>query len=295
MYYYRDRWYEPGIGFVERDPLSYTDSPSLHAFLGWQVFDTLDPLGQGMEPIGWVYWISGELEGNPVEYAGSARFLKSRFSGHHWKQIIRASQTRILARPISAELNVAASGRGTFASAVNEALRAPEQDAIDRAKAKADRANATRQPTDPETTVLNKQRAARDPELFRSRHRSTASRWRVIKASGGPITYPSLFVLMILSDAWKMTLDDRLSRYTWGAYTLEDSSGVFTFGWDQRWWIKRYYKTYVSGAHAGERVEVVASEYQDYVLEAEALWGTVDRVGAFVPGLFNTALPVPGA
>lgn len=45
MYYYRARWATPGIGFMERDPVEYFDSPNLTQSGLFDPFNTTDPLG----------------------------------------------------------------------------------------------------------------------------------------------------------------------------------------------------------------------------------------------------------
>ncbi|RLE28699.1 MAG: hypothetical protein DRJ61_15960, partial [Acidobacteria bacterium] len=51
QYYYRARWYAPGImSFIERDPLGFHDSSNMLQFLGYSPFTLIDPFGTNVVP-----------------------------------------------------------------------------------------------------------------------------------------------------------------------------------------------------------------------------------------------------
>ena len=69
--------------------------------------------------------------------------------------------------------------------------------------------------------------------------------------------------------------------------------GTFTIGEKISWVVVHtYYKTYVSGPLKGQRIEISQAEAAKYLKEAEALWGTTDWTGEFVPGLLVPQLPI---
>ncbi|MCD4750667.1 MAG: RHS repeat-associated core domain-containing protein, partial [Thermoanaerobaculales bacterium] len=46
LYYYRARWYAPGVGaFLERDPFEYLDEANSYSFVGSNTTNAIDPLG----------------------------------------------------------------------------------------------------------------------------------------------------------------------------------------------------------------------------------------------------------
>jgi hypothetical protein len=88
--------------------------------------------------VGWIYRIEGKLNGQPVQYVGSAADLKRRLTNEHeWAKLLQRSSTKVYALEVFAELDVQASNRQTPLSARNEALRAAEQRALDQARARA--------------------------------------------------------------------------------------------------------------------------------------------------------------
>jgi hypothetical protein len=54
----------------------------------------------------------------------------------------------------------------------------------------------------------------------------------------------------------------------------------------------QYSKVYISGEATGQRLTISSEEFRSLREEAEALWGTTDWKGDFVPGLLNRALPI---
>jgi hypothetical protein len=77
-------------------------------------------------------------------------------------------------------------------------------------------------------------------------------------------------------------------------YLLEDENGVFTLSRQDRGIFRRdkYFKTYETGKLAGQAVEISKDEFSVLREEAEALWGTTDWKGDWVPGLLRRELPV---
>lgn len=94
--------------------------------------------------VGWVYRIEGQLNGQPVQYVGSAADLKRRLTKEHeWAKLLQRDSTKVYALEVFAELDVQASNRQTLLSARNEALRAAEQRALEQARELADQAKST--------------------------------------------------------------------------------------------------------------------------------------------------------
>jgi hypothetical protein len=54
----------------------------------------------------------------------------------------------------------------------------------------------------------------------------------------------------------------------------------------------KYFKTYIDGELVGQQIEIAFPEFSGLRKEAEALWGTTDWKGDFVPGLLLKELPV---
>jgi hypothetical protein len=253
----------------------------------------MDPLGESGAPqVGWIYKIEGFVNGKPAVYTGSAADIKNRLSNkHHWSELIKDKRTKISVKRIFGDLDVQASNRKSYMSARNEALRSAEQQAMDDTEEKVKK----RRKNKPE--ILNKDQAASkgNKGTWKDRHNvSSNKRWRVIKKPGAPAIMPKAFSLLAVVDFLKMTRDEKLSQYRWAPYVLEDEKGAFALAHETRWWfVNTYYKMYVTGESKGEKEEIESSEFKDLKEEAEALWGTTDWKGDFVPGLLNPELPGP--
>ncbi len=289
-----------GDYFLEPDPLGPVDSPNLYQAFGFDGLNLTDPFGLVLPTkIGWVYRVEGFIDGEPVEYEGSARELRSRFSKHKWKALIRDRRTTVLAKRVYGELNVEASNRQSLLSARNEALRSVEQDAMNQAEKRVEEENQRRRSDNPRKRILNRARAAEDSEVWRKRHNVKASRkWKLIKKPGSVKIVPKAFALFAVRDAYMMANELKRSQYTWAPYTLEDEAGDFLLEVEERFLGKdTYYKRYLGDAGESEKVQIEGSEFYELHKEAEALWGTLDWKGDFVPGLLNPELPtgIPGS
>ena len=241
-----------------------------------------DPDGWTPVPIGHVYVVRGTLGGEAVTYVGStAQDLLARVGGRHrWNALITAEGTTVTTYQVTAELNVAASARGTLLSARNEALRAAEQRILTRVSRG-------------EAVTLNEIRAA-TPEnatTWRARHSVSIGRGRLTLRGGVRVGAFAGFALLDLFNMWR---EERLSRYAYAPYILEDAGGQFTLSEERAHWFAHHYrwKVYQSGPLAGQRVEVDEVEFDFWRREGELLWGTTDFWGDFVPGLLRPRLPV---
>ncbi|WP_224249084.1 hypothetical protein [Hyalangium gracile] len=83
-----------------------------------------------------------------------------------------------------------------------------------------------------------------------------------------------------------------MSRYVMAPYILEDEQGLFILQQKESLLSSQHYKAYMSGEVVRARIEISAEEFRELKKEAEALWGTTDWAGDFVPGLLNRELPV---
>lgn len=249
--------------------------------------------GVSVPRVGAVYKIEGVLNGKPVVYVGSAVDLKTRLtSDHHWADLIKSDGTTIMDTDVHAELNVAASGRGTLRSAQSEALRAAEERVLQETERNVARRNADLPPGKPRIEVLNKRRPAVNAAELEARHQvSTSGKWRVLKSPGASVQLAG-FVLLQVYDLYKMYYDTKMSQYEITPHILEDEMGAFTFGSAAAWWGARtFWKTYITGSLKGSEVELTEEEFSDLKSEAEALYGTTDWKGDFVPGLLRPAIP----
>ena len=240
-----------------------------------------DPNGEAPTQIGYVYVIRGTIDGNPVVYTGStAQALKARFSSHEWKTLIQSESTTIEAYSIKAELNIAASGQGTLRSATNEALRSAEQVVLKRRRAEVG------------LEELNASEAAEEANIVKwgeAQNVTLGARF-TFKAAGGVAVFAGFQLLQI----FLMYRDMKLSQYVMAPYLLEDTQGVFTLQEQDRGIFRsnKYFKNYETGPLAGQRVEITGDEFSALRREGEALWGTTDWKGDWVPGLLRRELPV---
>jgi hypothetical protein len=243
--------------------------------------------------IGWVYRIEGYLDGQPVQYVGSAADLKQRLSSkHQWTKLLQQSDTKVYAMEVFAKLDIQASNRRTLMSARNEALRAAEQRALEQVREQVDKTNRSRAPGTKETRILNEINASTDAAAWEARHKVAVSKsWHPFERRTGGLT-PKALVVLTLVDAYLMYHESKTSQYVMAPYVLEDELGLFTLERSGSALSSRYHKAYTRGDAMGRKIEIPSAEFHALKEEAEALWGTTDWKGDFVPGLLNRELPV---
>jgi hypothetical protein len=252
------------------------------------------PKGTQSPRIGWVYRIEGYLDGQPVRYVGSAADLKDRLSRrkHQWSVLLRQENTKVYAVEVFGELNIQESNRQTAWSARNEALRAAEQRVLDKLEKDVGSANQHRGSGEREIAILNKDKASVSVDLWEARHNvSVDKQWRLVSRRITGVVPKAVGILAVL-DAFLMYRASRLAQMGWAPYVLEDENGFFILQHQDSLFSSKYFKKYTGGELAGQQVELTPSEFRDLRDEAEALWGTTDWKGDFVPGLLLRDLPV---
>jgi hypothetical protein len=126
------------------------------------------------------------------------------------------------------------------------------------------------------------------------RHKVAASgKWHLFERRLGGTAAKTIAVLTLL-DAYLMYYEAKMARYVMAPYVLEDEQGLFTLETKESLLSSQYYKAYTNGSTTGQRIEISREEFREWKREAEALWGTTDLSGDFVPGLLNRELPVVG-
>lgn len=242
--------------------------------------------------IGWVYRIEGQLDGHPVLYVGSAADLKQRLSNaHKWSSLLTQEDTRVYALEVFANLDVRASNRQTLLSARTEALRAAEQRALEQVRERVQTLNRQLAPGEKEAKVLNEMNASLDAPSWEARHQvTTSSTWQLLERRIAGTTTRLVTALTLLDVFW-MYRETQLTRYVMAPYVLGDEQGFFTLEQSSSLIATSYHKTYLSGSAKDQRLELSASDFNALKEEAEALWGTTDWKGEFVPGLLNRTLP----
>jgi hypothetical protein len=263
----------------------------LLCFLG--ITDSAASGGSQLPRIGWIYRIEGHVDGQPVLYVGSAADLKQRLTNNHrWARLLQQEGTKVYAMEVFAELDVQSSNRQTLLSARIEALRAAEQRAMDQARERVERTNRKIAPGEKQTRLLNEMNASTDAAAWEVRHKvTTSNKWQLMEKRVAD-TSPKALVALTLLDAYLLYRDTKMSQYVMAPYVLGDEKGFFTLEQGTSLLPSRYYKTYLSGVAEGQKVEIPSSDFQSLKDEAEALWGTTDWKGDFVPGLLNRELPV---
>ena len=73
-------------------------------------------------------------------------------------------------------------------------------------------------------------------------------------------------------------------------YLFKDEKGIYTINELDRgiFRFNKYFKNYKDG----QRVEITEKEFLENKAEGEALYGTTDWKGEFVPGILRPTLPV---
>ncbi|MEU3620144.1 hypothetical protein ABZ725_48890 [Streptomyces sp. NPDC006872] len=245
------------------------------------------PATAAAEPIviGHVYTVRGEIDGNAVVYTGStAREIAQRLfkDKHTWSTLIKNKSTTIEVHEVKAVLNVEKSGGGSVRSAENEALRAAEQVVIKRRRTDVGGGRE-----------LNARQAATEEnvEVWAELHQVRLGPRVVTFRAGVKVAGVAFFQLL---DFFLMYRDMKLSQYAMAPYLLEDTNGIFTLQETDRGIFRSnwYWKKYLTGTLAGQRVQITKVEFRELKEEAELLWGTTDWKGDFVPGLLRQELPV---
>ncbi len=254
--------------------------------------------------VGYIYEATGPnpVTGTPSVYVGStAQQLIKRISPskHAQATFLRAPTTKVMVKAVVARPNVAASGRGTLRSATQEALRSPEQAALD---------DATLAASETDTQVLNAMRAAAEENVT-----AWATTHSVTVVELTPATAPSYVVkvegVWLLRGPWlagkalgvfnflslfTMVRDLKMSKYVMAPYLLQDEGGVFTISATRLGLplVATYWKKYNSGPLSGQEIEITSDAFDFWKAEAYALWGYADWAGDFQPGIWRTTLPV---
>jgi hypothetical protein len=264
---------------------------SLLLFLG--VANSAASSGGQLPRIGWIYRIEGHLDGQTVLYVGSAADLKQRLTNNHkWARLLQQEGTKVYAMEVFADLDVQSSNRQTLLSARTEALRAAEQRAIEHAREQIEKSNRRLATGERGTRLLNEMNASTDAAAWEARHQvTTSSRWQLVERRVAGSTPKALMALTLL-DAYLIYRDAKLSRYVVAPYVLGDERGFFTLEQSTSLPPSKYYKAYLSGSEEGQKTEISSSEFRNLKEEAEALWGTTNWKGDFVPGLLNRELPI---
>ncbi len=248
--------------------------------------------------IGYVYVAKVTTQDGTVQvYTGSTgqELIKRLSAQHDRKKFLSDPNVEIEIHAVDARLDVSASGRQTLRSARNEALRAAEQTKISEVgdipgvKTINDIAAATRDNQAKWTAAHDVTLAEITEETAPRYVVRLAERW-IFK---GPLI-GKMFAGFDLLTVFLMYRDIKTSQYVMAPYVLQDEGGVFTLHWERDGWLSatRYWKHYEKGARAGQDIDIDSSEYDFWKDEAEALWGYLDWLGDFVPGLLRRELPV---
>lgn len=230
--------------------------------------------------IGYVYIIEGPYNGKTETYIGStAQDIKKRMGNHKWKTIVQHPDSTVKAIEVNAELDIKGSGKGTYLSARNEALRSAEQEVINSYRKK-------------KINLINVDDAATEKNLpiWKSRHSVNFNMNSTKLALKGGNRVNSMLGVI---DIYLMSMELRKSQFVYAPYYLQDEGGVFTIGYSKKGLFSKtkYHKTYQSGPSAGIQLSIDKEEYKFWKAEGEALWGYLDMWGEFVPGMLNPVLP----
>ncbi len=307
LMYAQARYYMPETGrFISRDPYKGNvvdpQSLTLYVYCVNNPISYVDPSGYEAVLIGYVYVAEGIHKGELATYTGStAQGIRKRFSNHDWKDFILDKNTTVTIYEVEAELNVSASGKGTLRSARNEALRTAEQEVLDEMKRRG--------------KVLNKRDAATTDNAKRwsEIHKVKTGKTTVAMKGGVEVNTGSMRpsvktgkpqvtlkggvragasgVLTAL-DIFLFARDINMSQYIFAPHILRDEGGFFNLEKESGGLFGKssYWKVYQEGQNAGQMCEIDESEFEFWRKEGEALWGTTDIWGNFVPGLLRPEL-----
>jgi hypothetical protein len=102
--------------------------------------------------------------------------------------------------------------------------------------------------------------------------------------SGGAVAFNVVTALPgLLNMARDMRIESQQPISLGPAY-LEDAGGTYTIGWADNWTFNDYWKTYVSGPRAGERIPLTASEWAEEESKVKAKYGYFNVWGQFIHG-----------
>jgi RHS repeat-associated protein len=277
LQYLRARWYDPRLGrFINEDTyegeLGNPLSQNLYAYVENNPLIYMDPSGMAPVLIGHIYVIEGP---NAEVYIGStAQDIKRRMNGHKWAKLVTNPGTVVRAIEVNAELDVAASNKGTKLAARNEALRSAEQEVINKYR-------------DAGASLLNDDEAAteKNQPIWKARHSVKYDiNSETVALKGGK----RVSTAMGIFDFYGTYMAINQSQYEYAPYYMQDQGGVFTIGYSKSGWFSstKYFKTYESGTIEG----ISRNDYDFWREEGRALWGYLNGWGNFVPGLFNPSL-----
>ena len=261
--------------------------------------------------------------GESISYTGSTtQELKKRFGKHKYNQLINAESTTIDVQKVSAEVDVAASGRGTLRSAKNEAVRSLEETTRNQvSKEPARPLNEVKAATEENAAAWAKRHNVEAGESFTYKSAGAkpgANATVITESATGAATAESatgataspeaaavsragrvglkgggaagVFIGLALIDAYTMAREQAEAKYVMAPYLLEDEGGVFTLE-EEGLIFKGYQKRYVEGDRAGDVVPIEKSEFRENMDEAKALWGHLDSNNEWVPGKLRKELP----
>jgi hypothetical protein len=139
---------------------------------------------------------------------------------------------------------------------------------------------------------LNIDEAAEEANIVKwgETHNVTLGARFTVKAGVGVAAFAGFQLLQL----FLMYRDANLARFVMAPYLLEDTQGVFSISEQHEgiFHFNKYFKEYKTGPLAGQSVEITSEEFSKLREEAEALWGTTDWKGDWVPGLLRRELPV---
>ncbi|MBZ0115775.1 MAG: hypothetical protein K8H88_02185, partial [Sandaracinaceae bacterium] len=231
LVYFGERYLISRIGrWASPDPLQVhavgggEPGNSYHYARG-SLHDSQETLGLDPIRVGQIYVLSGTMNGTRVTYVGStAQELRQRFSTHQWRSLLEQEGTRVTVYEVRAEPNVAASGRESMRSAVNEALRSAEQTVYERVSGRA-RARGVEVLNSPDAPPAGEGNA----RLWAERHNVQIGRGtRIPRGFALPGVVNGMFSAFSARDAFLWARDMARSRMVWALYQLEDERGTFT-------------------------------------------------------------------
>ncbi len=267
--------------------------------------------------IGYIYDITGFVNGEKVRYIGQAKDIKARVgsSGHKWKKFIRDSRTSIDMTVVEGDLDKDKSNRNSKLSARREALGSVEQRKLDLAELEEKTKGR----------LINKAKALKEKNIepYEKRHNvaysessfnlkkfgESYSRAKIgihqafitreyknglleikkgAKAIGRKLT--SGADLLGLAIAVRDQRSDEL--YEKSPYFLSDSDGQFMLTHSKSWVFDyEYEKTYVDEEGEIIQKEIIDKDDFNYLLdEAKVLFGYETFFNEFEPGLFRPSI-----
>ena len=263
---------------------------------------TDDPVNRrdptGLNAVGWIYLIKGELKGEKVFYVGSAEDVKTRFAGHDWLDLINDSKTTVQVRRVFGNLDVPGSSRGTAGSAMKEALGSQEQQILEEQFLEGELEGRR---------MLNKTNAANPKKnmmKFQQRHNtSIEAEWTTIKQVGKPVNYdaarPSaagdgVNVALLALDVGRMYLESKRAQYSSADCLLSDEFGSFVLQEQDRGLFRSTIrsKLYVGGGLGGVQERLTRAQFDSLKSQARASCGHLNFLQDLVPGTTDPGPPL---